>query len=71
MSCSQVKLFFHVHVCVLLSLQETPEEPCLDAEFMDVYKGAHGVILVYDITKQWYIIYSTTCILLSIYTFFL
>ncbi|ESO86528.1 hypothetical protein LOTGIDRAFT_194959, partial [Lottia gigantea] len=30
-----------------------PEEPCLDAEFLDVYKGTHGVILIYDITKQW------------------
>ncbi|KAJ8300824.1 hypothetical protein KUTeg_022343 [Tegillarca granosa] len=29
------------------------EEPCLDAEFIDVYKGTHGVVLMYDITKQW------------------
>ncbi|KAH9499450.1 Rab-like protein 6 [Bulinus truncatus] len=31
----------------------TPEEPCLDAEFLDVYKGTHGVVFVFDITKQW------------------
>lgn len=30
-----------------------PEEPALDAEFLNVYKGTHGVILVFDITKQW------------------
>ncbi|XP_005103241.1 rab-like protein 6 isoform X2 [Aplysia californica] len=31
----------------------SPEEPCLDAEFLDVYKGTHGVVFVFDITKQW------------------
>lgn len=32
---------------------QIPEEPCLDAEFLDVYKGTHGVVFVFDITKQW------------------
>jgi len=28
-------------------------EPGLDAEFIDVYKGTHGVIILLDITKPW------------------
>lgn len=33
--------------------EKNVEGHCLDAEFVDVYKGTNGVIMVYDITKQW------------------
>lgn len=30
-----------------------PDIPVLDAEFLDVYKGTHCVVMVMDITKAW------------------
>jgi len=32
---------------------ETAVSPGLDAEFLDVYQGTHGVIMLLDITKSW------------------
>lgn len=37
---------------VLLSMQ-SETEMALDAEFLDVYKNCNGVIMMFDITKQW------------------
>nr|XP_006117407.1 rab-like protein 6 isoform X1 [Pelodiscus sinensis] len=33
--------------------QEAESEMALDAEFLDVYKNCNGVVMIFDITKQW------------------
>lgn len=36
-----------------------PEIPALDASFLDVYKGTHGVVMMMDVTKLWTFEYIT------------
>lgn len=43
----------------LSAAQQPPEIPALDAEFLDVYKGTHGVIMMMDVTKLWTFEYIT------------
>lgn len=43
-----------------LSAAQAPAEiPALDAEFLDVYKGTHGVVMMMDVTKLWTFEYVT------------
>jgi hypothetical protein len=34
-------------------VKDAHQDLALDAEFLDVYKGTHGVVLVLDVTKNW------------------
>ncbi|CAD7088511.1 unnamed protein product [Hermetia illucens] len=47
------------HSGLKLTTAALPETPALDAEFLDVYKGTHGVVLMMDITKAWTFDYVT------------
>ena len=57
LDCFQCWLLLQVEGLKLSNSTPTDENEeegvALDAQFLDVYKGANGVILVMDITKAW------------------
>ncbi|KRZ19911.1 Rab-like protein 6 [Trichinella pseudospiralis] len=47
-----VEVLFHFFNVIFYRLFQIVE-PSLDASFIDVYQGAHGVVLMFDVTKPW------------------
>ena len=40
---------------IISSSAHIPQAPALDADFIDVFKGTSGVIMMLDITKYWWV----------------